>query len=76
MEKLDVFIKRMKKLNINIELWGNYPWIYIDRINGKRVVETFCANHGWTIAFLPIKTNQELEFTNIKELFKLIRSYK
>lgn len=75
MKKLEIFIIRMKKLNINIELLGNYPWIYINTINGKRVKETFEAEHGFTIAFSPIRKDQKLEFTNISEIFKLIRKY-
>lgn len=76
MGKLTTFIERMKKLGIEIELMGNYPWIYIHTINGKRVTEKFQGNHGFTIAFTPIKTGQELNFTDITEIFKLIRKYK
>jgi hypothetical protein len=66
----------MKKLNINIELVGNVPWIYIDKINGKRVKEKFHGNHGFTIAFYPIRPGQEMNFTDITEIFKLIRKYR
>jgi len=74
-DKLTSFIDRMNKLNINIKLVGNYPWVYIDEINNKRVTETFQANHGFTIAFLPIKADKQLELTDIGEIFKLIRKY-
>lgn len=76
MNKLDIFVERMKKLGIDIDLLGNYPWIYIDRINGKRVTEKFEGNHGFTIAFLPIRQDQELHLTDIGEIFRLIRKYK
>lgn len=75
-EKLDVFIKRLSKLNIDVKLSGNYPWIYIDSINGKRVTEKFHAEHGFTVGFQSIRVGQEFEFTDIKEIFKLIRKYK
>jgi hypothetical protein len=74
-DKLTSFIDRMKKLNINIKLVGNYPWVYIDEINNKRVTETFQANHGFTIAFLPVKADKQTELTDIGEIFKLIRKY-
>ena len=74
-DKLKVFVDRMKSININIKLVGNYPWIYIDEINGKRVTEKFEGNHGFTIAFLPVRSDRELEFTDISEIFKLIRNY-
>ena len=75
-DKLTIFIDRMNKLGINIKLGGNIPWVYIDEINGKRVTEKFQANHGFTIAFLHIKNDQELKFTDIGEIFKLIRKYR
>lgn len=74
-DKLKVFVDRMKRIDINVKLVGNYPWIYIDEINGKRVTEKFEGNHGFTIAFLPVRIDRELEFTDISEIFKLIRKY-
>ena len=75
MEKLTIFINRMKRLGINIELFGNYPWIYIDAINDKKVFEKFHAEHGFNIGFHPIRKDQQFEFTDITEIFKLIRKY-
>lgn len=74
-DKLTIFVARMKKLDIDIKLVCNYPWIYIDEINGKRVTEKFQGNHGFTIAFLPIRKDQELNFTDIGEIFRLVRKY-
>lgn len=72
MNKLDTFIKRLAKVGVIVELFGNYPWIYIDTINGKKVTEKFMAEHGFTIAFM----SRGIEFTDITEIFKLIRKYK
>jgi len=68
----------MKKLGIDIELIGNYPWVYIDTINGKSVTEQFRSDYYFTVAFLPIRNNQnqEITFTDITQIFKLIRKYK
>ena len=66
----------MKKININIELMGNFPWVYINTINGKKVIEKFEAEHGFTIAFLPCKAGKEIEFTDLTKIFELIRKYK
>jgi len=74
-DKLGVFVDRLKKINIDIKLVGNYPWIYIDQINGKRVTEKFEGDHGFTVAFLPVRADKELVFTDISEIFKLIRKY-
>lgn len=67
--------RRLLKLGIEIEMWSNYPWIYLDKVNGVSVEERFRANHGFTIAFHPIRQGQELEFTDITEIFKIIRKY-
>ncbi len=75
-ERLETFISRMKKMNIDVKLSGNYPWIYIDTINGKRVTERFLGNHGFTIAFLPLKPEDKLELTDIKEIMNIVRKYK
>lgn len=73
MNKIELFVSRLKKIKIDIELVGNFPWIYIDKINCKKITEKFKGNHGFTIAFFPIKEDQEIEFTDINEIFKLIR---
>jgi hypothetical protein len=73
---LETFINRMKKLNIDIGLIGNYPWIYIDSINKNKVKEKYYSDHKYTIGFLPIKQNQVFQFLDIKELFLIIRKYK
>lgn len=78
MEKnvLSRLIRRLERIGIEIELVGNYPWIYLDSINGKRVTEKFEGNHGFTVAFLPIRPEQEMKLTDITEIFKLIRKYR
>ena len=75
MNKIDTFMRRMGRIGIDIKLALNYPWIYVTHINGKRVRETFQAFHGFTIAFMPIRKDQELQFTDIKRIFELIRKY-
>ena len=80
MEKniLIVFVERMKKLGIEVELSGNIPWVYIEKVNGNRIHQEdyFLGNHGFTIAFYPVRNNQELHFTDISKIFKLIRKYR
>ena len=73
--KLTIFTNRLKKLNIKIELMGNFPWVYLRKVNNKQVKEKFMANHGFCIGFLPAMANQEFQFTDLKEIFKIIRKY-
>jgi len=77
MNILEKLIYRLKKINIEIELIGNYPWVYLHKVNGNKVTDKFMANHGFTIAFLPTKINDDtITLTDISEIFKIIRKYK
>jgi len=75
LDKLTTFVNRLKNIGIDVKLAGNYPWIYIHEINGVLVTEKFEGEHGFTVAFLPVRVDKELVFTDISEIFKLIRSY-
>ena len=75
-DKITRFVERLKKIGIDVKLSGNFPWIYLHEICGKRVTETFQANHGFTVMFLPGRNDSPVsEFTDIKEIFNLIRKY-
>jgi hypothetical protein len=75
--KLNTLVERMKRIGIEVRLIGNFPWIYLDSINGVRVTETFLGNHGFTVMFLPVRNDSPVsEFTDISEIFKLIRKYR
>ena len=80
MEKdvIDQLVPRLQKIGINIELSGNYPWIYLNKINGNRIKEEdyFKGNHGFTIAFYPIRKGQKMKLTDISKIFEIIRKYK
>jgi len=75
-DKITVFVERLKKIGIEVKLSGNFPWVYITEICGKKVTETFDGNHGFTLIFLPSRLDSPVsEFTDIAEIFKLIRKY-
>ena len=75
-DKITRFVERLKKIGIDVKLSGNFPWVYIDEICGIRVTERFEANHGFTLIFLPVRNDSPpSEFTDITEIFKLIRRY-
>lgn len=75
MEKLDIMKKRLYRIAIDIEFSANYPWIYAWKVNGKRVKETFEAEHGFTVGFLPVCGKKPFRFTDLNEIFKMIRKY-
>lgn len=69
-------VPRLRKIGIDVELIGNYPWIYLRKVNGNTIKERFRGNHGFTIAFYPIRNDQVMELTDITEIFKIIRKYR
>ena len=75
MEKIDTFVRRLAKIGIDVKVAGNVPWIYLTHVNGKKVDELFLGNHGFTIAFYPMRHNEALRFTDIGKIFELIRRY-
>jgi hypothetical protein len=78
--EVEVFVERLKKIGIKLELMGNVPWIYLHSVNGNRIKkEDFLnANHGYCIAWYGIKRGEEihLNWHDIKKTFELIRKYK
>ena len=34
MNEINIFVERLKKIGIQIELVGNVPWIYLNKVNG------------------------------------------
>lgn len=78
MNEIQVFINRLKKIGIELELSGNIPWIYLDKVNGNRVKrEDYNANHGYTIAWYPVRLGDKPHLdSDLKRTFQVIRKYK
>ena len=79
MNEIEVFRNRLKKIGIELELFGNVPWIYIDKVNGNKVSrKDYNANHGYNFAWYPVKNGEEphLDWSVIKRTFEIIRKYK
>lgn len=75
MDELKIFIDRLKQIGIEIKVSGNVPWIYLDEVNGNRVVEKGNqGNHGYTIAWY-VKDGIKLA-SDMSGVFELVRKYK
>jgi hypothetical protein len=72
--QIKTFVRRLNKLGIDVTFAANYPWIYFDTINDKKVTGTFCADHGWTAFFSPIEVQGSVKFSDRREVFKKVRS--
>ena len=78
MNEVEIFINRLKRIGIEIELMGNIPWIYLHKVNGNRILpEDYNANHGYTIAWHPVRLGEEIHLdSDLKRTFEVIRKYK
>ena len=75
---ISVLVKRLRRCGIEIELSGNYPWIYLDKVNGNRIKkEDFTANHGFNIAWFGIKNEDKIKLAeDPKTIISIIRKYR
>lgn len=73
MTTIPSFINRLKKIGIQVELVGNYPWVYLDKVNGKKVEGKFQADHGFTCFWRAIKPEQKDRISDISAVFNKIR---
>ena len=73
-----VLRNRLLKIGITIEMFSNYPWVYLESVNGNRIrhEDYFYGNHGFTIGFNPVKVGHEFMYTDIGRIFQIIRKYK
>jgi hypothetical protein len=79
MNEVTIFINRLKKIGIELELAGNYPWIYLEKVNGNEVQpeDWINANHGYAIAYSPVRHGEDYSLDHDrKEMFRIIRKYK
>lgn len=61
--------RRLSAIGIDLEYGLNYPWIYLEYINGIRVKEKYHSQHGYTIAYL-----HKPKLLNRRGLFKFLRT--
>lgn len=73
MTTINSFVNRLSKIGVNVTLIGNYPWVYLDTVNGRRVRGTYQADHGFTVFFRAIRPNEPDRITDIKTVFSKIR---
>lgn len=72
---IESLVNKLKRINVDVTFMGNYPWIYLDEVNGKKVKGNFHANHGFTAFFLRMKPDDPIKYhwTDIRTVFKKIR---
>ena len=78
MNEVQIFINRLKKIGIELELVGNVPWIYLEKVNGNRIrPEDYSDNHGYTIAWHPVRLGEKPHLdSDLNRTFDIIRKYR
>ena len=79
MNEIEIFRNRLSKIGIELELFGNVPWIYIDKVNGNKVSrEDYNAKYGYNFAWYPVRNGEKphLDWSIMKQTFNIIRRYK
>ena len=69
------FYERLKKIGISVELSGNFPWVYLYKINGVLVKERFKATHGFCCFYQSTSREGKDRFSDRREVFKTVRKY-
>jgi len=73
MTTIKSFVERLAKIGIEVELSANYPWIYLEKVNGHNIHERFYSNYGFTVFFSPVRVGQVERITDISKVFNKIR---
>lgn len=73
MTTLRQFINRLDKIGVKVELISNVPWVYLDKVNGKKVKGKFEGNHGFTCFWIPVSIHRPERISDIKLIFDKIR---
>lgn len=70
---VDRFCRRLEQIGVTVELFGNYPWVYMGKVNGKRVKGLFEAEHGFTAFYTPTRIDGVARFSDRKVVFAKVR---
>lgn len=78
MNEVEIFVNRMKRIGIKLDLVSNIPWIYLYKVNGNRVLpEDYNSNHGYNVAWYPVKVGEKVHLdSDLTRTFKVIRKYR
>jgi hypothetical protein len=72
--RITKLVDRLDKIGINVEFVGNFPWIYLDKVNGVKVTELYRGNHGFTAFFIHAReivwSDRRVVFNKIREMVK------
>jgi len=51
--RISLFVKRLEKIGVRVDLLGNFPWVYLHKVNDVKVEGSFHADHGFCIGYYP-----------------------
>lgn len=71
MKDVERFTRRLHRKGVSVTFISNYPWIYLNTVNGAKIRGTYMGDHGFT-AFFNNKNGGET-ITDISTVFKKIK---
>ena len=73
---IERFVRRLKRIGIDVQLSANVPWVYLDSVNNQVLMgELFMSEHGFTAFWLPVSEGQDIVFTDRRAVFAKVREY-
>lgn len=73
---IERFVRRLKRIGIDVQLSANVPWVYLDSVNNQVLMgDLFMANHGFTAFWLPVSVGGDIVFTDRRKVFAKVREY-
>jgi hypothetical protein len=73
---IERFVRRLKRIGIDVQLSANAPWVYLDSVNNQVLMgELFMANHGFTAFWLPVHEGRDIVFTDRRKVIAKVREY-
>ena len=73
---IERFVRRLKRIGIDVQLSANCPWVYLDSVNNQVLMgELFHSDHGFTAFWLPVRLDQVPIFTDRRAVFAKVREY-
>lgn len=67
---LNRFRDRLAKIGVTIEMKANYPWVYLDKVNGVKVLAKFQSEHAFTAFYIG---SNGFRFSDRRAVFNKIR---
>lgn len=75
METLEILKRRLDNIGVEVEFGFRFPWVYLEKVNGKEVKTTYYSKLKCVIGFNPYEDETLFKFMPGINIFDVIRKY-